>query len=338
MKRLLKNKKILIVSLAIAFVLFENLMLMIRYSRLSSGSAYDFGVSFSQVQAERYGSNWKENYLAILDDLQFKKLRIPAYWDRLEPQKGQYDFSETDWMIDEAKKRNAKVTLVVGQKSIRYPECFYPAWLDRNDTQEVATNANAMIAAVAKRYKDNPTVASWQLENEFLLKTFGQCPSQNLTNKALAKELETLRSVDSSRPIVLTQSDQFGFPIFGPLSDTTGFSMYRTVWNNKLGYFRYPQSGHFFWWKAAIMNLLYGQKVKVHELQAEAWGPNGNEYISHDESQKSMDPKKFMENIEYAKQTRIKDVDLWGAEWWYHQKHTGNPQMWNAVREFVAKG
>jgi len=171
-----------------------------------------------------------------------------------------------------------------------------------------------------------------------LLKTFGQCPSQNLTNKALAKELETLRSVDSSRPIVLTQSDQFGFPIFGPLSDTTGFSMYRTVWNNKLGYFRYPQSGHFFWWKAAIMNLLYGQKVKVHELQAEAWGPNGNEYISHDESQKSMDPKKFMENIEYAKQTRIKDVDLWGAEWWYHQKHTGNPQMWNAVREFVAKG
>ena len=336
MKRRAKNhrkKLIIIVAFAMLFLLlFESFMLMLRYERINRTNQTVIGVSFSPAQAERYGNDWKENYIAVLDELEFRHLRIPAYWDRIEPSKGVYDFSDTDWMITEAKKRNAKVTLVVGQKSIRYPECFYPSWLDTSNTKEVSENAVLMVENVAKRYKDNPTVEAWQLENEFLLKTFGNCPSKILTHQQLQKELKALEGVDTTRKIVLTQSDQFGFPAIGPFGNVFGFSMYRLTWDKRIGYFRYPQSGEYFWWKAAIISPLFNQSIKVHELQAEAWGPVGNENLEYNESLKTMNPEQFMDNINYAKQTRIKNIDLWGAEWWWHLKKSGHDEMWQTVK------
>lgn len=290
------------------------------------------GVSFSQVQAERYGIDWREAYSATLNELGFKHIRVATYWDRLEPSPGQYDFSELDFMFNEAERHDAKIKLVVGQKVIRHPECYYPTWLDAKNTDEVAGRANAMIRAVAERYKRHPALESWQLENEFLLKSFGVCPPTNLTNARLKAELATLRSVDSTRPIELTQSNQVGFPVFGPNSEQFGFSMYRTVWNNRLGYFVYPQTGTFNWWKAALIEATRGTRVTIHELQAEAWGKVGNEYLPIADAYQSMNPEKLNENIDYARSTNIKTMYLWGAEWWYWLKaHQNQPAMWQAV-------
>lgn len=294
------------------------------------------GVSFSPAQAERYGSDWKANYIALLDDLKFKHIRIPAYWDRIEPSPGIYDFAETDWMVTEAAKRNAKITLVVGQKNIRYPECFYPKWIDLSDTANVSQKATDMVTAVVRHYKDNPTIYQWQLENEFLLRSFGNCPSKLLTSQQLQKEMTALKSVDNSRKIILTQSDQFGFPLIGPFGNIFGFSMYRWSWDKRIGYFRYPQSGQYFWWKAAIISPVFKQAIKIHELQAEAWGPVGNERLDYEQANKTMNPKQFLDNINYAKQTRIKSVDLWGAEWWWYMKQNGHGEMWDSVKGSMA--
>lgn len=327
-------KKITTIAIAVLLlIIFENILLMIRYDRLNRNKPIQYGVSFSQIQAERYGSDWKANYTALLDDLQFKKIRVPAYWNRIEPVDGSYDFTETDWMINEAAKRNAKIILVVGQKNIRYPECFYPDWLDISDTQNVSKKAVDMVRAVSIHYKDNPSVESWQLENEFLLKSFGNCPAKILTNSQLLKELGALRSIDDTRKIILSQSDQFGFPIAGPFGNEFGFSMYRWAWDKKIGYFRYPQGGEYFWWKAALINIFYKQDIKVHELQAEAWGPVGNEYLAYDESLKTMNPDQLLDNIKYANQTRIKNIDLWGAEWWWHMKQNGHPEIWEVIKK-----
>ena len=279
---------------------FENALLMIRYERINKNRPIEYGVSFSQIQAERYGSDWKANYIALLDDLDFKKIRVPAYWNRIEPAPGIYDFSETDWMINEASKRNAKIVLLIGQKNIRYPECFYPSWLDLSNASDVSEKAIRMVSEVSSHYKDNPTVESWQLENEFLLKSFGNCPANVLTNSQLSKELKALRSSGNGKKIILSQSDQFGFPFIGPFGDIFGFSMYRWAWDRKIGYFRYPQVGEYFWWKAALINLFYKQDIKVHELQAEAWGPVGNEHLSYDESLKTMNPMQLLRLLELS--------------------------------------
>lgn len=326
-------KVILIIILSFFAV---SVILMIRFWWIEHNKKEVLGVSFSQVQAERFGSDWHANYTAIMDELGFRHIRVAAYWDRIEPQPGVYDFSQTDFMVAEAKKRGAKLTMVVGQKSLRVPECYYPNWLDKNNTAEVSENANKMLAAVVEHYKNEPTIEAWQVENEFLLKSFGDCPAQNLTNDALKKELATVRSVDSTRPIVLTQSNQSGFPVFGPLADVFGFSMYRWVWG-PLGYYRYPQSGIFNWWKAALISAYTGNEMKVHELQAEAWDYTGNENLDFARSQATMNPVQLIENIDYARQTQIKRIDLWGSEWWYALKQQGHPEMWEAVRQLPSK-
>lgn len=335
-KNRITKKRLLLIALGLlALIIFESFLLMLRYERLNRSNELVLGVSFSPAQAERYGSDWRANYIALLDDLNFKHIRIPAYWDMIEPTAGNYDFTETDWMVSEAAKRNAKITLVVGQKNIRYPECFYPKWIDLNDTANVSQKVTDMVSAVIRHYKNNPAIYQWQLENEFLLKSFGNCPSKLLTSKQLQKEMSALKAEDNSRKVILTQSDQFGFPLKGPFGNIFGFSMYRWAWDKRIGYFRYPQTGEYFWWKAAIIGPIFNQSIKVHELQAEAWGPVGNEHLSYDESVKTMNPKQFLDNISYAKQTRIKSVDLWGAEWWWHMKQKGHNEMWESVKATI---
>lgn len=293
------------------------------------------GVSFSQIQAERFGSDWRANYLALLDDLQVKHLRLAAYWDRIEPGPDRYDFSETDWMLDEAAKRGARVKLVIGQKLIRYPECFYPSWLDRHNPDQVSTRVNKMLATVVNRYKTSPALESWQLENEFLLHTFGECPAQNLTNSQLRRELATVRAADPQHPIILTQSNQVGLPAFGPNADYFGFSLYRKVWNSTTGYFTYPQRGLFNWWKAALIETYRPTTVTIHELQGEAWGPRGNEYLTWDEASQSMNPVRLADNVAYARESQIKRFDLWGSEWWYWLKSSQrHSEMWDAARQY----
>lgn len=334
----MKKQKIVIIIVAVlGFVLLSNALLLLRFHNITSKQPEKIGVSFSQVQAERYGSDWRRNYTAILDELGVKNVRVAAYWDRIERNPGEYDFSELDWMIEQAKQHDVKLTVVVGQKVLRVPECYYPSWLDRNDTPKVANSTNKLIATIAERYRGESTIEKWQLENEFLLKDFGDCPAANLTNGALFRELQTLQQHDSDkRPIVLTQSDQKGFPVIGPFSSDYGFSMYRTVWCGICkNYFVYPQGGWFNWWKAAIINFYTGSRIKIHELQAEAWGPVGNEYLSWEEAQKSMNPTKLADNIAYARATHIRDFDLWGAEWWYWLRGHGHPEMWQAAQTVI---
>jgi len=320
----------------ITFLLVSGLM-MYAYLIRHRDEPETIGVSFSQYQAEQYKMDWREAFIGTLDDLQFKHYRLAAYWNRIEPAPDRYDFSETDWMLDEAAKRGAKVKLVIGQKLIRVPECFYPDWLNRKNPDLVEERVNKMLATVVNRYKNHPAIEGWQVENEFLLYSFGDCPAANLSNTKLRREIATVREADPSIPITLTQSNQFGFPAIGPHTEYYGFSMYRKVWNKALGYSTYPQRGIYNWWKAATIETYWPTTVTIHELQAEAWGPRGNEALSYEESQKSMSLDQLKDNIAYARETNIKRFDLWGAEWWWAMKQQGHPEYWDYIRSLNAR-
>lgn len=333
-KRNIPNKTI-VLAILIGLVYFV-LLLMLWFWAKGLRQKEIIGVSFSQVQAERFGSNWRDNYNALLTDLGFKHIRVAAYWDRIEPESGKFDWTETDYMVEQARKNGAKLTIVIGQKSIRVPECYYPKWLDRNDPEQVKSEVNKMLAAVVQRYENETAVEAWQLENEFLLRDFGNCPAQNLNNQALSNELETVKKIDNSRPIVITQSNQFGWPALGPVGDVFGLSMYRWVWS-PLGYYRYPQTGLYNWFKAATISFYTGNSIKIHELQAEPWDRTGNENLSYELAEQTMNPRQLAENIEYARQSQVKRIDLWGSEWWYAVKNQGHPEMWEAVRDLPNK-
>src|SRR3989344_8838150 len=90
-----------------------------------------YGVTFSTLQAEQLGLDWQSVYIAMLDDLKVRDIRIPAYWQRVEPKKDTYDWSELDFQITEARARDAHVILAVGRRLPRWPECHIPDWAQK---------------------------------------------------------------------------------------------------------------------------------------------------------------------------------------------------------------
>ena len=60
----------------------------------------------------------------------------------------------------------------------------------------------------------------------------------------------------------------------------------------------------------------------IHELQAESWGPRGQglSEISIDEANKSFSAQRFKDRVKFGKGTGMREIYLWGAEYWYYRK------------------
>ena len=77
-------------------------------SAAARAAAPAYGVTFSTLYAQELGLDWKAAYLATLDDLGIRHFRIPVYWRAEEKTQGVYDWSDVDWMLEEAAKRELK--------------------------------------------------------------------------------------------------------------------------------------------------------------------------------------------------------------------------------------
>jgi hypothetical protein len=312
----------------ILFIVFFCLFLFLQPRPDGFSSQIRWGVAFSKPFASGLGLDWQKTYLAVLDDLKIKYLRLPVYWEEVEPQSDNYVFNDYDWMIKEAEKRNVKLILIVGYKLPRWPECHKPKW---------ATPENSLdyIKTTINRYKNSPALYLWQIENEPFLK-YGDCPDYNpyFTDK----EIELVRSLDMTHPILTTDSGEIGFWWRAAgRGDIFGTTMYRIIWDKWLGYIRYDLflPKQFFWLKANLLRLFYPDKqIIVSELQAEPWGNGAVQDLSLEEQFKSFDLKKFQANVDFAKKTGFSEAYFWGAEWWYWMKEKqNNPSFWNYAKE-----
>lgn len=297
-----------------------------------------YGTTFSNRYAQQMGLNWKETYLNILDDLKAKNIRLVAYWDEIEKNPDQYDFSNIKWQIDEAEKRELNVILVIGRKVPRYPECFEPSWWKELASDNLREQAllNYMKATV-NEFKSYNSLKMWQVENEPFW-PFGMCQKPEIKRDVVAREIKLVRSLDA-RPILVQDSGEGGFwrPTY-ELGDYLGISMYRKIWYDfwhifmgKFIYFQYPLGNWTYKIKANMLGVPV-DKIYVTELQAEPWGPDINSELSQEEADKTMSEVDFMSTINYAQKSGFKDLYLWGSEWWYFEKIHGNPYYWDVVR------
>lgn len=294
------------------------------------------GVSFIADYATSLGEDPHTVYQAILNDLQVKHIRLVSYWSNIEPTEGKYDFKELDYEMQQAEVHGAKVTLSVGLRQPRWPECHPPTWID---TSRPASNWQPQLqdymTAVINRYKTNTALESYQLENEFF-NTFGEC--QNHDRSRLTSELELVHRLDKNHPVIITRSDNYvGFSLREPLPDIVGISVYRRVWNTFIfhRYFQYPFPSWYYAFLAGSQQILTGTPSVIHELQTEPWPPNGQSIMntSLQEQNKTFDATRLQTTATFAKQTGIGQVDMWGAEYWYYRKDTlHDPTVWNQAR------
>ena len=302
---------------------------------VSNARDIQWDVAFSKVFSQQLGLDWKENYLAILSDLKPKVIRLPIYWQDIEPEPGKYDFSDYDWMIEEARKTNTKLILVIGRKVPRWPECHSPFWTDKLSESEKQEKTIEYISASVEKYKNIDNLYLWQVDNEPFL-PFGDCTVFDVN--FLDREIAAVRNLDPEHKIMVTDSGELSIWVrAAQRADTFGTTMYRVIWKDPVGYFKYPLPPRFFWLKANIVHLLYpGKPIVVSELQAEPWGPQQIYDLPVDEQMKSMDLSQFRANIEYAKVVGFPENYLWGAEWWYWMKTKQNrPEFWEAAQEVM---
>lgn len=317
------KKRFVVLAIVIAAIVFViNGVLESKYS----ASEIKFGVTFSPRYAKYLQLDWQKTYLQILDNLKVKNLRIPTYWDILEPQPDQFNFTETDYLLNEAGKRQARMIVVVGAKQPRWPECHIPAWAEKLTVEKRQEELLQFIGKVVQRYKDDPQIWAWQIENEPML-VFGEgCDKPDIN--FLKKEVELVKSL-SGKTVIMTDSGELGFwqtPMF--LSDVFGTTLYRQVSDRFLGYMTYPLPPYFYSIKSSLIRSIFAPESKktiIVELQAEPWLADGVFAPSKQQAER-FTTKNFENYIDFSQKTGFDEVYLWGAEWWYFMGEQGYPE------------
>lgn len=309
---------------------------------ISRGHVYEkneleYGLTFSPQQARELGLEWKTIFLSMLDDLGVKKIRLSAYWDKIESREGEYDWQELDWQIDRASERGAEIILAAGARLPRWPECHFPDWTAGRLKARVENSTLAYLTKVIERYKDNPAITAWQIENEPFLSHFGDCPK--FDKKFLDQEIALAKSLDG-RPIVITDSGELSYWLgAAERADIFGTTMYLRTYSNQFKrYINYPITPGFFRAKKNLVGLMARPRDWiVIEMQAEPWGRESYQKLDQAERDKTMDLEKFKEMVEFGRKTGFKTFYLWGAEWWYWELKQGRPEVWEYAKTLFNK-
>lgn len=327
-----KIKKIILISVVVLLGLLV-LYLLISYRKKPEQITY--GVSFNTLYARELGLNWKETYLAILDDLGVRNLRLAAHWNMVEPEKDSYNFTELDFQLREAEARDASVVFAVGRRLPRWPECHIPVWQDGATIEDEQKEILEYLELTVNRYKDNTAIKYWQVENEPFLEVFATEHCGELDVDFLEKEIALVKKLDPSRPVLVTDSGNLGlwWPAY-KRGDAFGTSVYVYLWNPDVGPFKSFLPASWYRFKFNVLQLLFGQKEGfLIELSAEPWllAPVVDTDIETQLDRMNID--KMNEIIDFAENTRFEKQFLWGAEWWYWMKNNGHPEFWDRGKE-----
>lgn len=155
----------------------------------------------------------------LLQRLQPDLVRLPVYWDDVEPRAGQFDFRAVDAQLGLIGAHNRKrgsaprtrVVLVAGVRNIGSPEVYVPVWL-RPDAPPPASLTSVAaseyyglyLQEVFQHYRGNRLLAAWQLENEPFDDVGDYAGDDALDKARLQAEIGELRALDPLHPIVLT--------------------------------------------------------------------------------------------------------------------------------------
>lgn len=325
-------KKILIIFLIVLILIIAVFVLYFFVGKSEPAEKVEWGVTFSKKAAIGLGMDWQETFLAILNELKVKKIRLIAYWDEIEKQQGIYDFKELDWQIQEVEKSGGDIILAVGRRLPRWPECFEPDWIEDFSEKQKQERILAFISETINHYKDKNSIKIWQIENEPFLRTFGEC--SRIDKKFLDKEIALVRHLDS-RYVMITESGEFSTWIGGAKrADILGASLYRKVYG-KLGYVKYPIPPVFYQRKGNLIKLLFDiNEIIAIEVQAEPWGPKPVQEMTADEQDISMSFEQFNDVLEYTRKAGFSKAYLWGVEWWHwRMKKLNDDRFWNRAKE-----
>lgn len=299
------------------------------------------GVSFIPSYAAYLGVDPQQTMDALINEMGVKNFRLVSYWEEIEPEAGKYDFSQLDWQFAKAEDSHAKITLSIGLRQPRWPECHAPKWVDTSQPyQKWLPQLESFMTKAIERYKNSPSLESYQLENEYFNK-FGQC--RDSSRSRLISEFNLVKKLDNRHPVIISRSNNYpNLPLGQPQPDVVGMSVYRRVWEGQIThrYFEYPLPAWYYGFLAGAEKIATGKDSIIHELQAEPWPPNGQPMTdtSLAEQNKSLNAERLKNRFDFGKNTGMRTMYLWGAEYWYYRKQIlRDPSVWNVAKAEFTK-
>lgn len=312
-----------------------------------------YGIAQWYIQSERtkplvIGTSFIPDYAAYLGvdpqetmdgliGIGIKQFRLVSYWSDSEAVQGTYDFSQLDWQFRKAEAAGAKVTLTVGLRQPRWPECHAPDWVSKEPRSVWQPQLLQYMQVVVNRYKASPALQNYQLENEYFLKGFGTCT--DFSRDRLVTEYDLIKRLDPARQIIVGRSNNAqGFPVGDPQPDLFSISVYKRVWDAAVShrYLEYPFPAWFYGYLAGVQKLTNHRDMVLGELQAEAWPSNGKTIpeTSLDEQNKSLDAQRLKDRFQYGRATGMRTIDMWGGEYWYYRlKVLHDPTLWDVAKQ-----
>lgn len=330
---ILKNKKFNWIHGTILFVLILIVgYLLIPADRYTRTDDITWGVTYSLQHAQDLGLDWQETYTKMFEDLNINSVRIPVYWDIIEPQQGAFNFKDLDWQMDEAKRLGKNVVLAIGYKTPRWPECRKPNWV-AYDAEQIERNLLNYLDEVVNRYKNHDALFAWQVENEPLF-DFGECIKRE--DEFLEKEIAYVKNLDPDHNVIVTDSGELSTwrKVSKSGGDILGFTTYRIVWNPVFGYFKWSFLTPEFYRKKTTFIDEQIKDVYAMELQVEPWHENFIANVPVDEQLEVFTLNDIQTNLNFGKNLQFSHVYLWGVEWWYYLAQKQNTP---AVLELVQK-
>ncbi|MEI7512423.1 MAG: DMT family transporter [Candidatus Uhrbacteria bacterium] len=324
---LFKGLAIIFVGVGLAFV-----------SWLPATVSTKYGFTWSMPYAREIGIDPKAGYETALKELHPKHVRLMAYWSEIEAEEKTYDFSDLDWQLQTSEQNGVSVTLAIGARLPRWPECWAPDWISGLSQYDIDRSQLNYLKAVYTHVKDQKGIVSWQIENEPQLNSFQSCAgmSKDLALQEIRWVREQEQARQTPRPVGTTDSGELSSWLnFPGETDQLGVSVYRIVTNPMFGTVHWLLPADFYSTKAALVQNWTGP-IYVSEMQMEPWSDVSLANTPIEKQIAQFDEAQMKNNFDYASRLEMPIVDFWGVEWWLWMKEKqGHPEYWEAAKRFM---
>jgi hypothetical protein len=302
------------------------------------------GFSYSPLTSQALNRAPAQDLATLLAATDPDLVRLPIYWESVEPTPETLDFSSVDDLIavveehDQVTSRPTRVVLTIGARNFLYPELHEPAWAaprsqpQLNDLQSEAAY-RAYFDGSLLRYRSSPLLYAWQVENEPLDYVGNAITGDDLINVAqLSWEVDEVHQLDPGKTVVLTSFDGWNSTIdmvqmYAPpllavvgaypsghpgemlaAGDALGLDLYVDAHATPLK-FTSPDLRSV--WKQQALDFwawqaqARGKQLWLAEMQAQPWGNTSG-----------FSPANLVASAAAYRQEPLNVALLWGAETW----------------------
>jgi hypothetical protein len=185
----------------------------------STPSAPLVGFSYSPLISQWAHRDPVQDLKILLAATEPDLVRLPVYWESVEPAPNALDFSSVDDLLAAVEDHNrlairpTRVVLTIGARNILYPELHAPGWAGPRqqpylDDVQSGSAYRAYFDGSITRYRSSPLLYAWQVENEPFDYVVNELTgADQITAAQLSWETAQVHELDPDHEVVTTTFD-----------------------------------------------------------------------------------------------------------------------------------